>query len=368
MNNSVMIFGAAGNFGGKIASSLAKAGISLILVGRTEKNLNELKSKIEAINSKISVAIVAVSDIETTLTDHLKFFKPFIVINTCGPFQLIDCSVAKSCIIQKTHYIDLADGRQYVENFTSLDELAIANDCIAISGASTVPCLSSAVLEHYKDQFNEFESLKYGIAPGQRADRGLSTVRGVLSYTGKVLKPYVGSDISYGWQDIYRQKYPVIGTRLMANCDIPDLDLLPKFYNLKSIKFSGSIENSIVHLGLWFLSWLVRLKIIENLEKYSALLLKLSHIFDPFGTSDGGMHMIISGKDKNNLPKTVKWFIIAKNGHGPHIPSIPAIILTKKIIQGNFLIRGAKACVGLVSLEEYISELKCYDIEVYEQS
>ena len=363
-----MILGAAGNFGNKIATALAKTGAALILSGRTEESLNKLQDKIKITYPGISVKVAALN-IKTGLNHYLQLLKPFVVINTCGPFQENDYSVAKSCIAQKIHYIDLADNRQYVAGFCDhLNDFTLANQCIAVTGASTVPCLSSAVLEHFKNQFKNFDSLKYGISPGQKTDRGLATVKSILSYTGKILKPYVGSKTSYGWQDLYRQKYPVLGSRLMANCDIPDLDLLPKIYGLKSIKFSGSSESFIAHLGLWSLSWLTRLNMINDLERHSALLLKLSHIFDCFGTGDGGMHMIISGKDENDNPKVLQWFIIAKNGHGPQIPTIPAIILTKKLVQNRLNIRGAKICLGLISLKEYLSELEGYDIEVYTYS
>ena len=368
MNDSIMILGAAGNFGSKIAVSLAEAEISLTLVGRTEESLNKLQDKIKTINPKISIKI-AVLDIKTDLDHYLQLLKPFAVINTCGPFQEDDYKVAESCIAQKIHYIDLADNRQYVIDFCDhLNETAIRNECVAITGASTVPCLSGAVLEHYKKQFKSLDSLKYGISPGQKTDRGLATVKSILSYTGKILKPYIGSKNSYGWQDLYKQNYPVLGSRLMANCEIPDLDLLPKLYGLKSIKFSGSMESPIVHLGLWLLSWLVRLGIMKNLVRYSELLLKLSHIFDYFGTNDGGMHMIINGKDENDSPKALRWFIIAKNGHGPHIPTIPAIILIKKLIRNKLKIKGARICIGFISLEEYLSELELYDIEIYASS
>lgn len=365
MNNSIMILGAAGNFASKIATSLAKEGLSLILIGRTESSLNKLQIKIKMINPKASIKL-AVLDIKIDLDHYLQLLKPLVVINTCGPFNGNDYNIVKSCITRRIHYIDLADNRRYVTGFCDyLNESAIKNECIAITGASTVPCLSSAVIEHYKDQFKSLDSLKYGISPGQKTDRGLATVKSILSYTGKILQPFAGSKSSYGWQDLYKQTYPSLGSRLMSNCDIPDLDLLPKFYGFKSIRFSGGMESYIVHLSLWFLSWLVRFGLIKNLERFSLILLKLSHLFDWLGTSDGGMHMIISGKDEKETMKVLQWFIIARNGHGPHIPTIPAIILAKKLVQNKLDIKGAKVCIGFITLEEYLSELKQYDVEVY---
>lgn len=360
-----MILGAAGNFGSKIVSNLVKANTRLVLAGRTKNSLELLESNIKALYPSAIIEI-AVFDITKEIVDQLTRLKPFIVINTCGPFQNVDYFVATACINFGIYYIDLADSRRYVGGFhNALNNITIKNNCLAVTGASTVPCLSSAVLEHYKEEFGSIDSLIFGITPGQKTERGIATVAAILSYLGKPFAPYPGSKITYGWQNLYLQDYPVIGKRWMANCEVPDLDLLPQYYGLKYIKFSAGMENTILHFCIFFLSWLVRLGVIKNLANYAKPLLKLSFLFDYFGTADGGMHMIIHGRDKDNNLKTLKWFIIAKNGDGPHIPTIPAIILTKKLLQRKLNIKGAIPCINLITLEEYLNELKEYNIKVY---
>jgi Saccharopine dehydrogenase NADP binding domain len=360
-----MVLGAAGNFGSKIASSLAKANIPLILAGRTKESLQLLEGNIKSIYPSADINSMDF-DINKDFASRVEKLKPFIVINTCGPFQNADYSVARACINFGIHYVDLADSRNYVGGFTeTLNGLAKERNCVAITGASTVPCLSSAVLEHYKGEFSALDSLVFGISPGQQTERGLATTKAILSYVGKTLAPSIGASTTYGWQDLYKQIYPVIGARWMANCEVPDLDLLPEHYGLQFIRFSAGMESRILHFGIFLLSWLVRLGVIKNLADYASPLLKLSRLFDYFGTADGGMHMIISGKDKNNRPKTIKWFIIARNGHGPHIPTVPAIIVAKKLVQNKLKFKGAMPCLGFITLEEYLAELEEYDVEVY---
>ncbi len=48
--------------------------------------------------------------------------------------------------------------------------------------------------------------------------------------------------------------------------------------------------------------------------------------------------------------------------YGPHIPTIPAIVLAKKIAKGAALAAGAYPCVAQVTLTEYLAELKEYPI------
>lgn len=360
--SSVLILGGYGNFGKRIAFALAKAGIPVFIAGRSKNKANSFVKEIRETYPDASIEL-AIFDVNKTLPEQLQKLVPKVVINTCGPFQLCDYSVAETCIEHNVNYIDLSDGREFVSNINSLDNKAKDAGVLVVSGASTVPGLSSAVLEEFKNEFSEIDSLIYGISPGQKANRGLATTRSIMTYVGKPLKPFAGNKNAYGWQNIYRQEYPELGKRWMANCEIPDLDLLPEHYGLKFICFSAGMELSFMHLGIWFMSWLVRFGVPLNLEKRSAFLLSLSNWFDIFGTPDGGMHMVIKGKDKNGNPKSIKWFIIAKDGDGPQIPTIPAIILAKKLANGKINEIGAKPCVGLVTLDEYLNELKDFNIQ-----
>lgn len=360
-----LILGGYGNFGKRISEALVRSGIPVIVAGRNLSKATALCSDIETRNPNCE-AIPAVVDVNDGLADQLRRLNPGVVINTAGPFQNADYSVAQTCVESKIHAIDIADGRDFVVGISRLNEAAKAAGVAVVSGASTVPGLSSAVLGAYADKFETIESLTYGISPGQKAERGLATTAGILSYIGKPLKPSSGSvEPHYGWQDIYRQEYPELGKRWMANCDIPDIDILPEKYGIENIRFSAGMESGFLHLGIWVTSWLVRLGLPIKLQNHAPILLRLSHLFDFLGSSDGGMHMIIEGKDADGNDHQVKWFIIAKNGDGPHIPTIPAIVLAKKLIRGELSFRGASACVGLVSLEEYLRELEGFDISVF---
>jgi len=364
--NKILILGGYGNFGKRISTSLAKANIPIIISGRdrnkAESTLKELSQRYP--NCSIEISIF---DIHTDLKTQLEKLTPSVVIHTAGPFQTTDYSVAEICIQQKIHYIDLADARDFVTGIISLDKKAKENDVLIVAGASTVPGLSSAVLSHYKNQFSEIDSLIYGIAPGQKSPRGLATVKAILTYLGKPLKPYVGTNKElYGWQDLYRQEYPELGKRWMANCDIPDLDLLPQKYGIKSLRFSAGMESSLLHLGMWATSYLIRFGFPLNFSKHAKTLLKLSNLFNWQGTGTGGMHMLITGKDQQGNPKKIEWFIIAKNNDGPQIPCVPAIILAKKLFANTLQERGAIPCVGLVTLEEYMDELNDFAIKQVE--
>jgi len=69
----------------------------------------------------------AVLDINSPLFEEdLKALKPQAVVHTCGPFQGQDYQVAMACIRARAHYIDLADGRDFVAGIGALDAQARA--------------------------------------------------------------------------------------------------------------------------------------------------------------------------------------------------------------------------------------------------
>jgi hypothetical protein len=361
--HDVLILGGYGNFGKRIAAGLARHKVPVIVAGRNAAKAHALATQLYADYPEAHVRAEAF-DADTGLASHLQRLQPGIVINACGPFQDKDYRIAETCIAHKIHYIDLADGRAFVAGISRLNEAAKQAGVCVISGASTVPALSSAVLDFFREDFDVIDELKIGISPGQKAERGLATTQAILSYIGKPLQR-VRSDTEsrYGWQDMYLQPYPDIGYRWMANCDVPDLDLLPARYGVRSIKFSAGMESWLLHLGIWVLGWLVRLGLPLDLKKHAAFLLKTSHWFDRFGTGDGGMHVLIRGKTAQGKFIRRRWFLIAKNGDGPQVPCVPAILLAKKLAQGLPIPTGAGPCLSLINLRDYLSELERFSIK-----
>lgn len=78
------------------------------------------------------------------------------------------------------------------------------------------------------------------------------------------------------------------------------------------------------------------------------------------------MHVILRGKSAENPSEKIerRWFIIARDGDGPHIPTIPAILLAERLALGEKLPTGAYPCMGLVNLEDYVTALSSKNIEV----
>jgi hypothetical protein len=169
----------------------------------------------------------------------------------------------------------------------------------------------------------------------------------------------------YGWQDLHAEPYPELGNRLFGDCDIPDLTLFPQRYpGLRSQRFSAGHELAVLHIGTWMLSWLVRFGLVRSLADHAEPLLRLALIFDRFGSSRSGFHMYLSGIGHDGAPRRARFFLIARSGHGPYIPCMPAILLARKLARGELARRGAMPCLDLITLADYLTALEGLDISV----
>ncbi|WP_164503453.1 saccharopine dehydrogenase family protein [Pleionea sediminis] len=370
----VLVIGGYGNFGKRLIKSLLlDRQIEVVAAGRTRARLDGLQSELLKTTGR-TIGCITLDVFDQQLSYQLASIGPDIVVNAVGPFQKqVNIGVkenhyivARACLAFGCHYVDLADDRCFVSGFSKeLNNTALKRNVSLITGASTVPALTDAVLRCYEPQFANIDSLYYGISPGNRTERGEGTIGSILSYTGQSFTTLEkGKDKRiWGWQDLTRYDfgYP-LGKRWMSNCNIPDIELLPQeFPSLKDIKFQAGLEVTVLHVGLWMLSFLTRWKVIKNWQHYTKVITSMSRWFESWGSDSGGMFIDLSGIDKTGAPKKLHWQLVAEKGVGPNVPTIAAEIVVKKLMAKS-LPFGAQPCINLFTMEEFFNIAKRWGI------
>ncbi len=290
------------------------------------------------------------------LAARVRALRADAVIHTCGPFQGQDYHVARACVEAGAHYIDLADGRAFVAGITELDAAARERSVLVASGASTLPALSSAVIDEHAGHFPRLDAIDISIAPGQQTPRGVATLEAVLSYCGKPFEAWEQGcwQTVYGWQDLHRFRYPELGARWLARCDVPDLQLFPERYaGVRRVRFDAGLELKMAQAALWLLAGAVRMGWITNASRCARFMQQWGARFDWLGSDNGGMHVGLCGADSAGRPARIDWHLLARRGHGPEIPCLPAIVLARKLAAGTLDARGAMPCMGLMRLSEF---------------
>lgn len=363
----VLIVGGYGAFGCLIAERLARDdGSQIIIAGRCRhKAATACETLRQKIAARASIAPAAL-DVTTCRESDLRTIAPKIVINAAGPYHKHDYHLARCAIDAGCHYIDLADNRQFVTGITALNDAANRSSVSVISGASSVPGLSSAVVNKYAPEFATLNEIHIGISPGNHFDPGPATTASVLANIGKPFPMLIdGRRMQvYGWQNLSRQRIGALGQRWVANVDVPDLTLFPNAEpTLRTVTFKAGLEISLFHLGLWSASWLVRTGVVRSLESWSPLLRRLKSRMQFLGSDRGGMFIDMHGINAHGKQKKLSWTLVAKNGHGPYIPATASVILARKLLSDNALDSGAYPCFKRFSLADFdraVADLAIY--------
>lgn len=364
--HTVLILGGYGFFGSRICALLARDSMIRILIGG--RNLSK------AVALEQSLGLPPKSGVQVD-AHSVSFHKQLVqlavntVIHTAGPFQGQDYAVARAAIEAGCHYIDLADARQFVAGIESLDNPAKAKGVTLISGASSVPGLSSAVVERLIPQFKNLTSIGLGISSGARAP-GFATVRGIFGYCGKPFSRLEDGAwvTTYGWSDLRRYHFPSpLGSRWLSSCDIPDLDLFPrKFPSLQTTTFHAGFASDLGHLLVWSIARLVKVGFFRTALPFAQPLNWLSQRIEGLVSDKGGMFVKLTGEDHDGKSKSATWHLIAAQNHGPNIPCAGSVALVRKLARGEQLPLGAMACVGLLTVDEYLAPLK--ELNIWEIS
>src|SRR5262245_26448257 len=114
----VLILGGYGTFGGRLAHLLAdEERLTLIIAGRSIKKAAEFSAALPA-------AVPAQLDRDDDVERQLRALAPDIVVDASGPFQSYGADpyrVVRAAVALGIHYLDLADGSDFVNGIAQFD-------------------------------------------------------------------------------------------------------------------------------------------------------------------------------------------------------------------------------------------------------
>ena len=364
---TVLVIGGYGFFGRRLVERLAgQTGLHILVAGRSPGAAEALVRQTR-LTARSELSAVALDAMATTLRVQLAHLRPDVVVHTSGPFQSQDYRVAEACIAAGVHYIDLADGREFVSGIGALDAAARRAGVLVTSGASSVPALSAAVADALCSGLARVDGIDIGISPGNRTERGQATVKAILSYCGQPLPAGSGAP-RFGWSGASRHRYPApVGSRLLSPCDVPDLTLLPPRYpGTPTLHFGAGLELALLHRGMNLMAWLARVGLVHDWSAHAGWLTRAADLFRRWGTDAGAMHVDVSGSTPQGQPARRHWHLLATHGDGPYVPTLAASALVRKLAAHSLPATGALPCVGLLTLQDFEREAQGLHITMAE--
>jgi hypothetical protein len=356
----ILILGGYGTFGRRLAQLLTdESQLTLVIAGRSLAKAQRLCAELLSVGTVIPAELDRARDLEP----QLRAIAPHLVVDASGPFQAYGENpyrVVEAAIALGIHYLDLSDGADFVRGIARFDEAARARGVFVLSGVSSCPVLTAAVVRRISAGMAGIESIAGGIAPSPYADIGLNVVRAIASYAGKPVRLLRDGRKTPAHAIIDSRSFTVappgrlpLRARRFSLVDVPDLELLPELWpSLRTVWMGVGTVPEIWLRGLNALAWLVRLRLLPSLLPLAALIHN-SRIRLGWGEHRGGMFVTVSGALANGAPVERSWHMTAEGDDGPFVPSMAAEVIIRHCLAGRMPKPGARAGVNDVELADY---------------
>jgi len=360
----ILIIGGYGVFGGRLCELLAvDRRLSLWIAGRSLAQAEVFCKSLVAragINDKINALVF---DRDKDLATQIHAVQPDLVIDATGPFQSYGedpYRLIKACIACKVNYMDFADGSDFVKGVSHFDAAARDRQIFVLSGVSSFPVLTAAVVRRLSKDLKRVTSITGGVAPSPYAGVGKNVIRAISAYAGQSVKLVRGGTSTSASALVENLRYTIAppGRMPLRNIrfslvDVPDLQVLPELWpELDNVWMGAGTVPEVLHRMLNALSWLVKLKILPSLSPFASLFFYVINVLR-WGEHRGGMFVDIKGIKADGIAVSRSWHLLAEGNDGPYIPCMALEAVIKRILAGNSPVYGARPASNDVELDDY---------------
>jgi hypothetical protein len=357
----LLIVGGYGTFGGRLVELLEDdSRLTIIVAGRSAHRAAAFCSTHAAAKARL---VPAPFDRSADALGQLRMLNPDVLVDASGPFQAYGGDryrLIEACIAQKVHYLDLADGSEFVAGVAALDADARASGVSALSGVSSFPVLTAAVVRQLTADMKHITSIRGGIAPSPFAGVGENVVRAIAGYSGRpvVVRRQGRSAIGYPFTEQVRftiappGRLPLKNT-LFSLVDVPDLRALAELWpTTEEIWMGAGPVPAVLHRLLIALAWGVRWRLLPSLSPFAPFMhLATQHL--RWGEHRGGMFIEVAGTDRNDRTSQRSWHLLAEGNDGAFIPSMAVEAIVRKALAGQYPAPGARAALQELELSDY---------------
>lgn len=353
-----MIIGGYGTFGGRLVDLLAdEPRLRLIVAGRSLETAKAFCGR-----PSQATLVPAHFDRDGDILRQLQVLRPDLVVDASGPFQAYGTDpyrLPRAVIESGADYLDLADAADFVVGIETLDAIARERGRVALSGVSSFPVLTAAVVRRLAPGLSLIESIEAGIAPSPFAGVGLNVVKAIASYAGRPVSVVEDGDrrTGYGLVDSRRHVVNVPGRIPLRAIryglvEVPDLAVLARDWpRARSIWMGAGPTPVLLHRLLWCAAWLVRLRLLPSLSPFAPI---MNFVINTarWGEHRGGMYVEVRGIGDHGL-ETRSWHLLAEGDAGPLIPSMAAEALIRNWLKGEQPRPGARSAHRDLELDDY---------------
>jgi hypothetical protein len=356
----VLIVGGYGVFGGRIVALLEdEPRLTLIVAGRSLRRAEDFVQPRRP-TAKLQAAVF---DRDGDLAAQLAKLAPTVVVDASGPFQAYGAAryrLVEACIAARVHYLDLADGAEFVAGIGALDGHARAAGVFCLAGASSFPVLTAAVVRRLARGLERVVAIKAGIAPSPFAGVGENVIRAIASYAGQRVPLRKNGVTGEGFPFTEHLRFTIappgrlpLRNTLFSLVDVPDLRVLAELWpEVDSVWMGAGPVPEVLHRALIACAWLVRSGVVRSLTPLASLMWFATNRL-LWGAHRGGMFVAIEGTTAAGEAVERSWHLVAEGEDGPMIPSMAVEAIVRKLLDGQSPAPGARPAARELELTDY---------------
>jgi hypothetical protein len=357
----IVIVGGYGAFGGRLVQLLeGDARLTLLVAGRS---LASARSFCAGRAKAIARLIPTFFDRTSEDAKALAALRADMLVDASGPFQVYGDDryrLIQQCIECRVHYLDLADGSDFVAGVADFDAAATAAGVYVLSGVSSCPVLTAAVVRRLSVGMAAIRSIRGGIAPSPFAAVGLSVIRSIASYAGQKIplkrhgRNAIGRPFTESMKFVIAAPGRVpLRRRRFSLVDVPDLRTLPLLWPQATDVWMGAGPvPAALHWALTICAWFVRIGLLPSLSWMAGLMHFVTN-HARWGERRGGMFVEVRGRSDNADTVVREWHLLAEGDDGPFIPCMGLEAVIRKVLAGVLPPAGARTGLFDVDLSDY---------------
>jgi saccharopine dehydrogenase-like NADP-dependent oxidoreductase len=346
--SAVVVLGGYGTFGAQVSRELARRGHRVTVAGR---DLARASALAEGLGAEHGAAQVDVTEVDSC---RRAIRGARVMVVCAGPFSGLGSGPARAALLEATHYVDIADDREYIRRLRDLDpEFRSAGRCAAY-GCSSLPAVSSALALSLVPPGEPPERARVTLFIGAGNPKGKASVQAMVERLGRPVRTAGGE--RPGFADPQTVSLPPpFGPRTAYTFDGPEHDLFPALLGVTAVDVRVGFELPLASAGF---ALLARMGMRWG-HRTASLLCRLAALLPGRGATGGAVLVELAWKDGRRAARA-----LVAGEKAQRMAALPCALVADALATGASPVTGVRPPTEVVAPAALLSSLQAAGLRV----
>lgn len=348
--SDLAVLGGYGTFGARVTRELARRGHRVTVAGR---DLARASALARDLGPDHRAAEVDVTDVDSCR----RAIRGTAVMVVCaGPFSGLGPAAARAALEEATHYVDIADDREYIRRLRTFDDEFRGVARCAAYGCSSLPAVSSALALSLVDAGEPPERARVTLFIGSANPKGKASVRAMVERLGRPVRTAEGDRPGFGDPQTVPLP-PPFGPRTAYTFDGPEHDLFPALLGVAAVDVRVGFELPLASAGF---AVLARMGARWG-RRTAALLSQAAALAPRVGATGGAVLVELTWSDGRRAARA-----LVAGEEGQRMAALPCALVADALASGGSTVTGVQPPTAIIGPAALLSSLQEAGLRVVE--